>query len=257
MQKKRVRRYKRKTKKTNKRIWVLLAVVAGIIVLILIVFPSVFSMGMVDRLAGLPYSKGDYNGIDVSKHQGEIDWDMVATDKHIQFVYIRATQGTSIIDKRYDDNIKGAKRAGLNVGSYHFLTSRTSIDEQFKNFMSVVDKSKQDLIPMIDIEEDNGDKWSREQLQDSVAKFSALIKKVYGRKPMIYSSQNFYNNMLAPRFNDHIIYLAAYGHLMPHMKGKHDHNLWQYSPHGHIHGIGEYVDLCRFTNGTTLKDIEL
>lgn len=209
----------------------------------------------VDRLQGKPYSTSDYNGIDVSQHQGFIKWEDVAKDKKIQFVYIRATMGKGHPDVRYSQNIKGARNASIPVGSYHFLTSKFSIDEQFRSFTSLVNPDEQDLIPMVDVEEGYVDGWSRVQLQDSLAKFSDLILKHYGAKPMIYSSESFYNNNLAPRFNSHIIYIASYSTMEPVVKGIQSHNLWQYSEKGHIHGIGENVDLCRFTNGTELKDI--
>lgn len=215
--------------------------------------PDVF----VDRLSGVAYSKGDYDGIDVSKHQGVIKWNEVAKDKKIKFVYVRATMGKGHKDRRYDRNLREAHRQGLKVGSYHFLTSKFSIDEQFRSFAAVARPSEQDLIPMVDVEEGYLHRWSREQLQDSLAKFSRLVKQRYGRKPMIYSNESFYNKMLAPRFNDHIIYMASYSRFMPAIKGDHNHNLWQYSEHGHIRGIGEYVDLCRFTNGTTVDDLLL
>lgn len=217
------------------------------------VLPDVF----VDRIAGEAYSHGDYDGIDVSKHQGIIKWGEVARDKKIKFVYIRATMGKGHHDRRYRKNIRGARRAGLKVGSYHFLTSKYSIDEQFRDFLAVAKPGEQDLIPMVDVEKGWLDGWNRKQLQDSVAKFSRLVKQHYGRRPMIYSSESFYDKMLAPRFNDHILYIASYSRLAPAVRGKFDHNLWQYSERGHIHGIGEHVDLCRFTNGTTVDDITL
>ena len=58
-------------------------------------------------------TKRQYDGIDVSHHQGQIDWKEVAKDKQIKFVYIKATQGTSIKDKNYEQNIKAARRQGL------------------------------------------------------------------------------------------------------------------------------------------------
>lgn len=253
-------RKKRKFRKEDIRfVWVLavlLLVAGGIVFAVLSRSPEI-SEHFIDYLIGKPYSKGDYDGIDVSKHQGIIKWDAVAQNKKIQFVYIRATMGKGHFDKWYAKNVARARKNGIKVGSYHFMTSKFSVDEQFRSFVSVAKKSQQDLIPMIDVEEGYFDNWTKAQLCDSVEKFSNLIKKYYGRKPMIYSSEHFYNHMLAPRFNDHIIYIASYSRYMPHMRGSHNHNLWQYSSHGHVRGIGTYVDLCRFTNGTTLGDILL
>ena len=164
----------------------------------------------VDRLAGKAYSKGNYDGIDVSRHQGVIKWKEVAKDKKIKFVYIRATMGKSHPDGFYRRNVKLARRAGLKVGSYHFLTSNYSVTEQFRDFLSMANPDEQDLIPMVDVEDGWLDGWSEEQLRDSLAEFSRLAEKHYGRKPMIYSNESFYNAYLAPYFNDYILYIANY-----------------------------------------------
>ena len=82
--------------------------------------------------------KRQYDGIDVSHHQGKIDWKEVAKDKQIKFVYIKATQGTSIKDKNYEQNIKGARRQGLRCGSYHYLSCLNSVRSQFRNFQKAM-----------------------------------------------------------------------------------------------------------------------
>lgn len=210
----------------------------------------------VDRLAGKPYSKGNYNGIDVSKHQGVIKWQEVAKDRKIEFVYIRATMGKNHVDALYRRNIKDARLAGLKVGSYHFLTSKYSVTEQFDDFLSTVKPSEQDLLPMVDVEDGWIKGWSKEQLRDSLMKFSRLVEKHYGRKPMVYSNESFYNAYLAPCFNDYILYVANY-RSKPKINGGGRHSLWQYSERGHIRGIGEYVDLCRFNEGVKMDDIML
>ena len=99
-----------------------------------------------------PRSKYHYDGIDVSHHQGPIDWPLVASDTCIQFVYIKATEGSTHVDTLYQYNIREAKRAGLLVGSYHFLTSSSSMRSQFNNFITQVDSTSQHLLPMVDVE---------------------------------------------------------------------------------------------------------
>lgn len=112
-----------------------------------------------------------YDGIDVSHHQGEIDWKEVARDKRIQFVYIKATQGTTIRDDRYRSNIRGARRHGLKCGSYHYLSSMSPVRAQFNRFKAVVKKRQQDLIPMVDVEKEGVKGWSGRQLRDSLRLF--------------------------------------------------------------------------------------
>ena len=94
-------------------------------------------------------------GIDISHHQGKIDWAKVNNwEGHkINFVYIKATEGATFIDHMYESNIKGARENGFLIGSYHYFRTTSSPEKQFNNFITVVDKDLQDLIPLIDVEE--------------------------------------------------------------------------------------------------------
>ncbi len=212
----------------------------------------------VDRLKGKPYSKSDYDGIDVSNNNGFIRWKKVAQDQRIKYVYIKATEGNGYVDPRYRQNVRGARKAGLKVGSYHFLTSRSSATAQFLHFQSVAKKSEQDLLPVLDIEE-QGIKggWKGQQLVDSVKVFAKLVKKHYGKYPVIYCNEHFYNKELDAQFNRYYLFIANYNNVAPDVDGKGKCNIWQYTERGHLRGIGEYVDLSRFLNGTTIDDLTL
>ena len=180
----------------------------------------------------------DYQGIDVSNHQGEISWSDVARDKNIRFVYIKASEGATFKDKRYKENVKGARRNGILVGSYHFIRNTSLIRKQFENFKSMAAKDEQDLIPMVDVEE-RVDK-------DSILLFCELVKKHYGRLPMIYGTMGSYNSYCAPDFNSYYLMIGRYGSEPPVIRGKGHYNIWQYSQEGVIKGIPKPVDLDRF-----------
>lgn len=198
-----------------------------------------------------------YNGIDVSKHQGKINWQRVAEDKKIQFVYIKATEGASLVDKTYRRNITEARKNGLMVGSYHFFTSYKTPEDQYKNFKKQVKKSEQDLIPMVDVEEAGNRYAKRDVLQQRLWAFMNLVKADYGKYPILYSQYKFYNDMLAPDFNKCFIFIARYGNAAPTLKGGGKYNVWQFTERGKVDGIKGYVDLDVFSNGTTLDDILL
>ena len=196
-----------------------------------------------------------YDGIDISSYQGYIDWEKVSSDKNIRFVYIKATEGATYRSPHYAHNITQARRHGMLVGSYHYLTSTSTIDEQFENFSKFALKPVQDLVPMLDIET-RGD-WSRSQLQDSVDKFCALVEHLYGIRPMIYSTMGFYNKNLAPRFNKHRLYIARYSNSEPKINWEGEYTIWQYSETGIIPGIDAYVDLCRYRKDGWIDEILL
>lgn len=181
-------------------------------------------------------------GIDVSHHNGKIDWKKVP--KSVQFVYIKATEGASLQDDRYATNLKQARQQGFKVGSYHFFHMTTGARAQFNNFKKVVKKSQQDLIPMVDVE--TLDRKSPKQLRDSLSVFCKLCEKHYGKKPIIYTSESHYNNWLAPHFNKYHLYIARYMPQAPQITGPGTYTIWQYSEKGTVKGINHKVDLAKF-----------
>ena len=200
-------------------------------------------------------SSDPYSGIDVSRHQRDIDWDKVGCDSCVRFVYIKATEGSTLVDTLYAANIEGARRVGIKVGSYHYFSTQSSVQKQYANFKARLDEHRQDLIPMIDVE-DSGN-WGRSQLLDSVAEFASLLERDYGRKPMIYSTAEFYNDILAPQFNSYPLYIGRYSSSQPQLKWGAHYTIWQFTEHGIITGINRHVDLCSFAAGKTINDISL
>ncbi len=196
-----------------------------------------------------------YDGIDVSRHQKDIDWEKVGCDDNIKFVYIKATEGATHVDSLYHFNIEQASRNGIKVGSYHFFSTKSPVKDQFQNFTRELNKHHQDLIPMIDVEV--RDDWSRAQLIDSVKLLAIMIENWCDHKPVIYSTVRFYNELLAPQFNDYPLYIGRYANEKPQIKWEGKYTLWQYTEDGIITGINERVDMSRFHENASLSDIEL
>ncbi len=234
---------------------VFVALMLGFVVYFLL--PNVF-YSLYYKVAGSyrPNKYELYDGIDVSHHNGKIDWETVAKDPNLKFVYIKATEGYGHCDKRFAYNTEQARKFGLRVGAYHLLTTKTSMRTQFNFFISVVGDYEQDLVPVVDVEENKVTAWSAKQKQDSIAKFMQLAKEHYGVSPILYCSHKFYSNCLAPKFDDKILFVARYSHAQPKLDGK-NHNIWQFTEHGHVDGISGDVDLNRFGPNTTLDDIQL
>ena len=188
-------------------------------------------------------------GIDVSKYQGNINWTKVAKDSTIRFVYVKATEGTSIKDPYYSANIKGARKAGLLVGSYHLYSSKTTAYQQMGNIRSVVKKKGQDLVPVLDIEGHHSGRLNMER----VDKLLELMEKEYGVKPIIYTSERVYKTHFAnKKYSKYHIFIANY-------RGypKTRFTLWQYTETGHCSGIKGYVDFIRIHRNHSLSDIKM
>lgn len=197
--------------------------------------------------------RAPYDGIDISSHQGMIDWARVSQDRNIRFVFIKATEGATYESPHYGYNVDTARRLGLVVGSYHYFTTTATVQSQVDNFTRLAPRMSQDLVPMIDVET-RGD-WTRAQLVDSVALMARLLEAHYGRRPIIYSTVTFYNDNLAPEFNDYTLYLGRYSESEPQVDWNGTYTIWQFSQSGVVPGIDAYVDLCRFAPGAWLPDI--
>jgi lysozyme len=182
-------------------------------------------------------------GIDVSSHQKKIQWGKVKSwNGHpIKFVYCRATMGTSTRDKSYQENFYAAKRNGLLVGSYHLFTTRSSPETQFRNFIKVAKKEDQDLIPAIDLELYG--KWSSKEYHKNLKLFLDLVENHYGKKPLLYSVQGFYNSKLKNRYRPYHLWIARYNTKPPHLLDGARWEIWQKSEKGKVEGISTYVDI--------------
>lgn len=194
-----------------------------------------------------------YDGIDVSNYQKDIDWEATAKDKNIKYVYIKATEGASHKQHRYRRNLENARKHGIKVGSYHFMRTSSSIQSQFNNFISLVKREEQDLVPLLDVETRAG--WTIKQLQDSVLKFVRMLERHYGCKPMIYTSSSYFNDYLGEKFAGYPLFIARYSKTEPTVNFGAKWILWQFSDRGRIEGIDAMVDLSRFNKGCSVDDI--
>ena len=193
-------------------------------------------------------------GIDVSHYQGAIDWKKVAAD-NVSYAYVKATEGESYVDDTYAYNIREARKNGISVGAYHFYRTNVSVDKQFANMTAVVKKEDCDLVPMIDVE--TRGKVSLEQFVNDLHEFVKRVEKYYGRKPILYSYQNFYNKFLSGEFKNYPWMIAKYDAELPLLDNGPDFVAWQYSSSSYVNGIKSHCDRSRLVGRHTLKELKL
>ncbi|MCR5192354.1 MAG: glycoside hydrolase family 25 protein [Bacteroidales bacterium] len=197
-------------------------------------------------LSGIAYAQ---KGIDVSRFQDSIDWKKVVKNSNLEFVYVKASEGASIRDQMYTYNVKKAKDAGLLVGSYHVYSSRTTAYQQFANFKKAVGKTKQDIIPVLDIEAVHCHKLYMER----VDKLLELMEKEYGAKPMIYTSEKLYTTHFDnKKYKSYHFFIANYKR-----EPAVAYTLWQYTQHGRQKGIAGFVDFSKFNKKYNIEDIKI
>ena len=192
------------------------------------------------------------HGIDVSRHQQEISWgdvkQMKVNNVAVGFAFIKATEGTDLVDIEYRNNMRNALAAGIPRGAYHFFIGSKSGKLQAANFVENVYLKKGDLPPVLDVEQTNG--ASVLDVQQRVADWLQLVEKRFKVKPIIYSNINFYNTFLAGRFDDYPLWVA---HYLEKNKPRIQRNwvFWQHNETGHVNGIRTSVDFNVFNGDST------
>lgn len=188
-----------------------------------------------------------YYGIDVSHHQGVIDWQRVAEASQvkgfpIKFAFIKATEGSTFTDPDYQNNISNARRAGIVCGAYHFYDPWTSPEKQAQHFINTVQPERGDMVPVVDVE--RGGRSSANLRQD-LSIFMTLIEEHFGVKPILYTSVKFrQRNLNSHNFDDYPFWVAHYYVVRPNT----DKNwcFWQFTDRAGVEGIAGYTDFNVF-----------
>lgn len=183
-------------------------------------------------------------GIDVSSHQGDVDWAQVKASGQT-FAFAKATQGNTYVDPMGQDNLTAARAAGLIVGAYHYYMTDDEPQSQFDNFSANATLLSGDLPPVVDIEAMAQN--SLPDLQKNLQSFLEMLEKRYGVKPIIYSGENFANGNLTG-FGAYPLWIAEYETSQPPAvpSGWTSWTFWQYSQSGSVAGVTGDVDLDRF-----------
>ncbi|GBF39802.1 glycoside hydrolase family 25 protein [Leptospira johnsonii] len=182
-------------------------------------------------------------GIDVSNHQGEIDWKKVPKNK-IRFVYIKATEGGDWKDKAFFNNWEAANRIGFRVGAYHFFTLCRSGKEQASNFISLVPKDPESLPPVADLEfvRNCKDRPPIQDVKKEISDFLSILENHYGKRPILYLTYEFIDLYLKDDFSEYPVWIRdIFGH--PSSSFKRNWIIWQYHSRARLEGIEGPVDL--------------
>ena len=192
-------------------------------------------------------------GIDVSHYQGFIDWQRVVKSANISYAYLKATEGATYVDDTYERNLREAREAGLSVGSYHFYRPNVAPQVQFENIKANIKIEEQDLVPIIDIE--TRGTVSDAQFIADLKELIRLVERHFGKKPLLYTYQNFYNRHLCGQFKSYHWMMAKYQDEQPILSDGRDYIMWQYTAKGSIDGIRGHVDRSRIMPGFKLKQV--
>lgn len=188
-------------------------------------------------------------GVDVSRHQGVIDWTALAGDR-VSFAYIKATEGGDWTDPKFAANWIGARRAGLPRGAYHFFTLCRDPQEQAAHFLATVGDMTGALVPALDAEHMGPCREGPTMVDvgEGVAQFLDTVQSQTGVRPVIYTTKEFYTaHLTAPGLQAERFWLRSL-YLEPNF-GPADWTIWQYSGRGRRRGVAGPVDLNVLAGG--------
>lgn len=180
-------------------------------------------------------------GIDVSKHNGTIDWAKVR-GSGVQFVMVRASYGKSGRDSQFEINAACACCQGLDVGAYHYSYAETvaQAKAEAQNFLEAVAGKKLTYPLVFDLESNSNTDKAADSWSDMAVAFMREVEAA-GYFAMLYSNKSsletrFDAKKIAPfavwvaQWSSKNTYAGPYG-------------IWQYSDSGTVPGIKGAVDL--------------
>lgn len=182
-------------------------------------------------------------GIDVSKHQGVIDWQGVK-NTGIDFAILRAGYGKydNQKDERFEENYSNAKKAGIKLGAYHYSYAKSVEDakREAEVFLKWIDGKQFEYPVAFDVEEKSQSDKGKQFVSDIIRAFCATVEKA-GYYVCVYANKYWLDNYVdddckrkydtwLAQWSDKATYGGNYG-------------IWQYSSQGEIDGISGRVDL--------------
>jgi lysozyme len=200
----------------------------------------------------------DVKGVDVAHYQGEIDWEILAS-QGIDFAWIKATEGSSHVDQRFAENWARAHGTGLLVGAYHFMSFESAGTTQAENLVRQVPATPGTLRPVVDLEL-YGPYFAEPPAPEHVGRILddlvAGIEEHYGATPIVYVTEEAYDLYVAGRYPQLKVWIRSVA-APPSLSDGRDWTFWQYSARDRLDGydgVEPYIDMNAFAG--TREELE-
>lgn len=232
------------TKATSKILAIILVAVTAVLIatvaVMRVMIPSV-------RHVELDPMRYPVRGIDISAHNGAINFDSVAASG-IKFVYIKASEGGSHRDSLFRRNAFGAAVAGMRTGAYHFFRFDVDGHTQAMNFLAAIDSVPLNLPVAVDVEEygnpaDVSTELIASRLQTILSELRARVGHV-----VIYTNKRGLGRFFRDSHADYHIWICSFTDPPTGAEWL----LWQHSHIGRVPGIKGKVDLDVFNGNDSL-----
>jgi lysozyme len=147
-------------------------------------------------------------GIDISHHQGSVDWSKMVGDKRPDFVFLKTTEGTHFTDNRFEDYRSHLQQLRIPFAGYHFMRFNKNGKDQANYFLRKAQPKKGQLIPVVDIEYQRH-LYTDEIAQKNIDLFMETIRSAIGVYPIVYCEEKYYHKYLKKKYKGKIILWIA------------------------------------------------
>lgn len=186
------------------------------------------------------YLDSEMWGIDVSHHQGQIDWEKVK-ESNPAFVIVKATESVFHKDTKFKINIESANSHNIPVGAYHFFSYRFSGKRQADHFLKTIG-DEADCIPLVLDVEHHPRMKRMHDISGNILEFVNVVKERTGKYPIIYANCWYYDRYVKPVLGDTAVkWIASYTY-----KPSCNYNIHQVTDKHKLKGINTYVDYNYF-----------
>lgn len=195
------------------------------------------------------------HGTDVSKYQRNVNWD-TAQAAGISFAFVKATEGADRVDGQFETHWGATKASGVPRAAYHFYYFCRTAEEQAKWYIDNVPKEPGALPPVLDMEW-NPDSPSCKKRPDpatvrsEMKTFLGIVERYYGKKPIIYTSIDFFEDNGLAGFKGYPFWLRSVAGHPSSRYGSHPWTFWQYTGTGIVPGIEGNADINVFNGNVS------
>ncbi|WP_415404026.1 glycoside hydrolase family 25 protein [Tateyamaria sp. SN3-11] len=205
------------------------------------------------RFSGRQPSTYPVRGMDAARFQTSVDWDR-AKAVGIEFAFLKATEGGDLLDIKFKDHWRGAGRAGIKRGAYHFYYFCTTPEVQAQFFINTVPRTSGTLPPVLDMEWNPFSPTCQRRpdgatVRDEMRRWMALVEAHFGQRPIIYTTPRFYRENGLSAFKGVDFWLRTTAKTPAEAFPGQPWRFWQYTATGTLPNTPGAVDINAF-NGS-------
>lgn len=205
------------------------------------------------RFSGRQPTTYPVRGMDAARFQTYVDWPR-AKAVGIEFVFLKATEGGDLKDPKFRDHWRGAGRAGIARGAYHFYYFCTDAAVQARFFIQNVPRTQGSLPPVLDMEWNPFSPTCQRRPDGATVRaemrlWMSIVQAHYGQRPIIYTTPRFYSENGLSVFKKHEFWLRTTAKSPREAYPGQPWRFWQYTATGTLPGTPGDIDINAF-NGT-------